>query len=196
MDETTLTAIAQKFPNAKFLAGLRSEEILQGWAAPTNTFNTAGWYQRFALPDDRVKIFFVPARHWSRRGLFDTNHRLWGGYVIQSDKATIYHGGDSGFGSHYREAGEVFPDIDYFLIGIGAYEPRWFMHPNHNTPEEAVQAFIDCRAKTLVPMHYGRFNMSDEPPSQPLRHFQQEVERRDLTNRTKILAINDNIVIE
>jgi L-ascorbate metabolism protein UlaG (beta-lactamase superfamily) len=127
MDETTLCATATKFPKAKFLAGLRSDDVLSKWKTPDNAVHTAGWFQEFQLADERLKIFFLPVRHWSRRALFDTNWRLWGGYIIQTDKATIYFGGDSGYGRHYREAAELFPKIDYFLIGIGAYEPRWFM---------------------------------------------------------------------
>ena len=173
MDETTLRAIAEKFPNAKFLAGLRSEDVLSEWKTPTNSVGTAGWFQEFRLADERIKIFFLPVRHWSRRGLFDTNWRLWGGYVIQSEKTTIYFGGDSGYGRHYREAAEIFPKIDYFLVGIGAYEPRWFMEPSHNNPADAVRAFLDSRARFLVPMHYGTFDMTDEPPSQPLRLLEE-----------------------
>jgi L-ascorbate metabolism protein UlaG (beta-lactamase superfamily) len=196
MDETTLTAIARKFPNARFLAGLRSQDVLGEWSTPTNTIGTAGWFQQFALPDERVKIFFLPVRHWSRRGLFDTNQRLWGGYIIQSKNTTIYHGGDSGYGRHYKETGELFPQIDYFLLGIGAYEPRWFMEPNHNNPQDAIKAFLDSGAKTLVPMHYGRFDLSDEPPNLPLKTLMREAEKQNLTGRIRVLTINDNIVIE
>lgn len=30
----------------------------------------------------KFKITFVPVCHWGRRGLFDQNKRLWGGFVI------------------------------------------------------------------------------------------------------------------
>lgn len=193
MDESTLRAIAQKFPQAKFLAGLRSDDVLGEWTTPTNAVGTAGWFQEFALHDDRVRIYFLPVRHWSRRGLMDTNWRLWGGYIIQSDAVTIYFGGDSGYGRHYREAGELFPDIDYFLIGIGAYEPRWFMEPNHNNPGDVVKAFIDSGAKTLIPMHYGTFNLSDEPPSQPLKFLMNEASKAGISNRVRTLAINESV---
>lgn len=134
MDEPTLREIAKKFPNAKFLAGMRSEEVLRSFITPTNEIGTAGWFQRFDLGASPAEIYFLPVRHWSRRGLFDTNHRLWGGFVIKGGETSICFGGDSGYGRHYRETGELFPGIDYFLIGIGAYEPRWFMEPNHNNP--------------------------------------------------------------
>ena len=191
MDEETLRAIAVKFPQAKFLAGLRSEDVLTEWKTPTNGINTAGWFQQFALANEDLRIYFLPVRHWSRRGLFDTNRRLWGGYVIQSDAATIYFGGDSGYGRHYREAGELFPKIDYFLIGIGAYEPRWFMEPNHNNPSDVMKAFIDSGARYLIPMHYGTFDLSDEPPSEPLRLLREEAEKSGVPERLRPLAINE-----
>ena len=193
MDETTLRAIAEKFPNARFLAGLRSEDVLAKWSTPTNAVGTAGWFQEFSLNDERVKIYFLPVRHWSRRGLFDTNWRLWGGYVIQSDRATIYFGGDSGYGRHYQETRELFPNIDYFLIGIGAYEPRWFMEPNHNNPSDVVKAFIDSGARYLVPMHYGTFDLSDEPPGEPLRLLLEEAETAGVKDRVRALAINESL---
>jgi L-ascorbate metabolism protein UlaG (beta-lactamase superfamily) len=193
-DEETIKQIAQKFPVAKFFAGLRMDELLKDWIP--NETQTAGWFQQFPLPDDVVKIYFLPVRHWCRRGLFDTNERLWGGFVIQGTDKTIYFSGDSGYGSHYRETAELFPQIDYFLIGIGAYKPRWFMEPNHNTPEEAVKAFVDARAKFLIPMHFGRFNLSDEPPSEPLRLLQEKAQETNVSDKIKALNINESLIFE
>lgn len=195
-DEPTIVLLAEKFPNAKFLAGMRSEELLRDFITPTNDIGTAGWFQRFDLGSSPVEIYFLPVRHWSRRGLFDTNHRLWGGYVIKGGETSIYFGGDSGYGSHYRETGELFRDIDYFLIGIGAYEPRWFMEPNHNNPADVVKAFKEIRARTLVPMHYGTFDLSDEPPSAPLRELNREAEAAGIGDRVKTLDLNGSIHFE
>lgn len=193
LDEPTLKAIAQKFPEAKFFAGLESEDLLNDWTGDAKRVQTAGWYQQFIFGDDSLKITFIPVRHWSRRGLFDTNKRLWGGYIVQGAGKTIYHGGDSGYGSHYKEMAEVFPEIDYFVIGIGSYAPRWFMEPNHNDPDDAVKAFLDSKAKILVPVHYATFNMSDEPPSEPLRRLTENVEKNNLNERFKPLDIYESI---
>ena len=171
MDEATIRALAEKFPEAKFLAGIGSEGLLIDWTSRPENVRTAGWYQRFDIDDQDVKITFVPVRHWSRRGPFDTNERLWGGFVIEAGGKKFYHGGDSGYGSHYKELAETFGGIDYFIIGIGSYAPRWFMKPNHNTPEEVWQAFRDSGAKYLVPMHYATFDMTDEPPDEPLKRL-------------------------
>ncbi|MEQ1762358.1 MAG: MBL fold metallo-hydrolase [Pyrinomonadaceae bacterium] len=196
MDEPTLREVAKRFPNAKFLAGMRSEELLKTFITPTNDIRTAAWFQRFDIGESPVEIYFLPVRHWSRRGLFDTNHRLWGGYLIRSGETSIYFGGDSGYGRHYRETGDLFPGIDYFLIGIGAYEPRWFMEPSHNNPADAVKAFKDSGARTLIPIHYGTFNLSDEPPGAPLRELTKEAEAAGITNHIKTLDLNGSQYFE
>lgn len=194
-DEETIRVLTKKFPDAVLLAGLRMDDILNEWKTPSNRLMTAGWFQEFTTGDERVKFFFLPVRHWSRRGLFDTNQRLWGGFVIQTEKTTVYFSGDSGYGRHYREAAELFPKIDYFLIGIGAYEPRWFMEPNHNTPAEALNAFQDAGARTLIPMHYGTFDLSDEPPNAPLKNLRIEADRLGLSDRIRALTINESVDI-
>jgi L-ascorbate metabolism protein UlaG (beta-lactamase superfamily) len=195
MDEPTLRAIAAKFPKASFYAGLRSEDVLNEWVTPTNGVQTAGWFQRFDTGDPRVNIYFHPVRHWSRRSLLDTNWRLWGSYIIDIGGTTIYHGGDSGYAGHYREAGELFPEIDYFLVAIGSYEPRWFMEPNHTNPADAVQGFVDSGARIMIPMHYATFDMSDEPPSQPLRLTMEEARKKGVGDRVRPLAVNEALLL-
>lgn len=193
-DAESIKQIARKFPEAKFYAGLRMDELLKNWITPANETQAAGWFQQFALPDENVKIYFLPVRHWCRRGLFDTNERLWGGYVVQGAGRTIYFSGDSGYGSHYEQTAEIFPQIDYFLIGIGAYKPRWFMKPNHNSPEEALKAAIDANAQTIIPMHFGRFNLSDEPPGEPLRLFREKASEMNLSDKIKPLNVNESLI--
>jgi L-ascorbate metabolism protein UlaG (beta-lactamase superfamily) len=191
MDEGTIRSLAEKFPGATIVAGLRSDELLRGWA-PSNPIQTIGWFQQVAGIKG-LRISFVPVRHWSRRGLMDTNWRLWGGYVIEGREQKIYFGGDSGYGRHYREVGELFPGIDFFLIGIGAYEPRWFMEPNHTTPAEALRGFVDSGAKALIPMHYGTFDLSDEPPGDPLANLLKEADAAGIRDRLRPLAIYESI---
>jgi L-ascorbate metabolism protein UlaG (beta-lactamase superfamily) len=192
MDENTIKSIAAKFPDAVFLAGLGSDEILSEWIGSQKRTVTAGWFEQFAAGGG-VRFYFVPVRHWSRRGLFDTNRRLWGGFVIQHGDRTIYFGGDSGYGRHYRELAEIFPKLDYFLIGIGAFEPRWIMEPNHNSPSDAVKAFTDSNAAAVVPMHYGRFDLSDEPPGMPLKIFLDEAKRAGIEDKVRVLPIYGSI---
>jgi L-ascorbate metabolism protein UlaG (beta-lactamase superfamily) len=112
---------------------------------------------------------FVPAQHWSRRGLRDTCRSLWGGWVMTGpDGRRLYHAGDSGYGPHFTEIGHRYPDIDVAMLPIGAYAPRWFMRPVHMDPAEAVEAASDLGAKYVASMHWGTFALTREPLIEPL----------------------------
>jgi L-ascorbate metabolism protein UlaG (beta-lactamase superfamily) len=124
------------------------------------------------------------------------NKRLWGAFAIESKNKTIYYGGDSGYGSHYKEAGELFPNIDVALIGVGAYSPRWFMSPNHQDPLQAVQAFNDTRAKMMIPFHYGTFDMADEPLSEPETILRTLVEDNKVKQQLKIVKIGEVVILD
>ena len=195
-DETSIGQIAAKFPNANFYTGLRMDVLLKDWVQPTNEIQTAGWFQQFKTPDETLKIYFLPTRHWARRGLFDTNERLWGAFIIQTNSRTILFGGDSGYGSHYQEIAALFPEIDYAILGIGAFEPRWLMESNHASPADALQMFVDLKAKIMVPMHFGRFDLSDEPPSAPPRLLTEKAAKINLAGKIKLLNINQNLDLE
>jgi N-acyl-phosphatidylethanolamine-hydrolysing phospholipase D len=55
------------------------------------------------------------------------------------------------------------------LIPIGAYEPRWLMAPVHMNPAEAIQAHHDLGARQSIGMHFGTFQLTDEPVDAPQR---------------------------
>jgi L-ascorbate metabolism protein UlaG (beta-lactamase superfamily) len=80
----------------------------------------------------------------------------------------VYHAGDSAYGPFFAEIGSRYPGIDVVMLPIGAYAPRWFMQNMHMDPEEAVQAFQDLGARVMVPMHWGTFWLSREPPLEPI----------------------------
>ncbi|WP_201352874.1 MBL fold metallo-hydrolase [Hydrogenimonas urashimensis] len=129
-----------------------------------------GWYE--CHEQDGIKITLVPARHWGRRGLFDKNRVLWGGYIIQSADITIYFAGDTAVGEHFQEIGKRF-SIDWALLPIGAYEPEFVMKHHHLNPEEAFGAYRQLGAKKMIPMHYGTFRLSDEPLGEPLKRIEK-----------------------
>jgi L-ascorbate metabolism protein UlaG (beta-lactamase superfamily) len=127
-----------------------------------------------------VTVRFVPAQHWSRRGLNDTNETLWGGFVIEGSSARIYHSGDTAYFAGFSEIGRRAGKIDAALLPIGAYDPAWFMSKQHMNPEEAVQAFIDLGAAKFVAMHWGTFKLTDEPLDEPPQRLSAEWQRRGL----------------
>ncbi|MBL4686514.1 MAG: MBL fold metallo-hydrolase [Nannocystaceae bacterium] len=114
-----------------------------------------------------VQVTFVPAQHWSRRGLRDENKTLWGGYVLQRGGARVYHSGDTAWFSGFAEIATRVGAIDAAMLPIGAYEPRWFMKTQHINPAEAVRAFVALGAQRFVAMHWGTFKLTDEPLDEP-----------------------------
>ena len=116
---------------------------------------------------DALKITFVPAQHFSARGPFDRRRSLWGGYMIESLGRRIYFGGDSGYSTHFSDIGSRLGRPDIAMLGIGAYEPRWFMAPIHMNPAEAVRAHKDIGARYSIGMHFGTFQLTPEPIDQP-----------------------------
>lgn len=132
-----------------------------------------------------VRFTFVPAQHWSGRGLRDHNQSLWGGFVIESAAARFYFSGDTGYPAAFAEIGKRFPDIHFALLPIGAYAPRWFMSPQHIDPAQAVLAFGELGARKLVPMHWGTFQLSDEPMAEPPQLLREAMD----TESARILGL-------
>jgi L-ascorbate metabolism protein UlaG (beta-lactamase superfamily) len=69
-----------------------------------------------------------------------------------------------------KEVGDYF-NVDYCIIGIGAYQPEWFMKQNHISPKDALRAAEEMRAKKMIPMHFGCFDLSDEPVMEPIENL-------------------------
>lgn len=122
---------------------------------------------------ENIEITSLPVQHWSKRSLFDTDKMLWCSFLIQDGMTKYYWVGDSGYYEGYKEIGEKFGPIDILFIPIGAYEPRWFMKTFHVNPEEAIQIAKDIRAKHFVPIHWGTFDLTDEPLWLPVRHLKE-----------------------
>jgi L-ascorbate metabolism protein UlaG (beta-lactamase superfamily) len=123
------------------------------------------WWQQEEVAGMRVT--FVPAEHWSRRGLNDINMSWWGGYVLEGGGVRVYHSGDTAWFDGFQLIGERCGPIDAAMLPIGAYEPRWFMRGQHMNPEDAVRAFQALGARRFVAMHWGTFKLTDEPLEEP-----------------------------
>jgi L-ascorbate metabolism protein UlaG (beta-lactamase superfamily) len=174
-DKKSMQHLCTLNPKAVILTGLNIAPLLRSWKI-TNPIVEAGWYQQYQLETD-VQVTYLPAKHWNRRGLTDMNNMLWGSFMLQSPTQTIYFGADSGLGMHFEEIGQLFPSIDYAMLGIGAYKPEWFMHTAHTSPADALIALQQLNAKQLVPMHFATFDLSDEPlfyPKQELLQLQEQ----------------------
>lgn len=153
------------FDQATALIPLKMTELIND-INPNIQTQEAGWYQQYALKEP-FQISFLPAHHWYRRTLSDKNTQLWGSFMITTGKHRLYFGGDSGYANHFKAIGQQFGEVDYAFLPIGAYEPRWMMQASHMNPQEALMAYDDLKAKHLIPMHFGTFDLTDEPMGEP-----------------------------
>lgn len=163
-DHLDLPTLARIGGDALYVVPKDNADILTG--AGLRNVVELGWWESHRIGDLRVTL--VPSHHWSMRTPWDKNKRLWGGFVYEGPEGTAYHAGDTAMSEQvFTRIGERFPSIDWAMLPIGAYEPAWFMQPQHMNPDEAVRAFELLGAKTLVAMHWGTFRLTDEPLAEP-----------------------------
>jgi L-ascorbate metabolism protein UlaG (beta-lactamase superfamily) len=153
----------------RILAPLGNDAVIRAHD-PSIAVETGDWGQAFALGGGGVTVHLERAHHWSARGLNDRRMALWCAYVLTTPAGTIYHVGDSGYGDGaiFRAVRERFGPVRLAILPIGAYEPRWFMQPQHMNPEEAVRAMQDIGAEQALGHHWGTFRLTNEGIERPL----------------------------
>jgi N-acyl-phosphatidylethanolamine-hydrolysing phospholipase D len=124
-----------------------------------------------------VTVHCVPAQHFSGRSLGDRFERLWTGWIVAGPSRRFYHVGDTGYSPEFKQIGERLGPVDLATVPIGAYLPAEIMHPVHVTPEEALHIAQDVKARRVVAMHFGTFDLADEEVEEPPKRFRAEAER-------------------
>ena len=143
--------------------------------------NEMDWYEEIKVNND-LKVTFLPAVHWSKRSLTDTNKTLWGNFLIEYKDKKIFFACDTGIGNIYKELGNKFGPIDLTLINIGAYNfypmmPYKDKSAYHTNPEEALSVAQDLKSKKVIGMHWGTFVLSLEPIMEPPVRFKDNAEK-------------------
>ena len=137
--------------------------------------NELDWYKSLQVNKD-VKVTLLPAVHWSKRSLFDTNKTLWGSFLIEYKNKKILFASDTGSGDIYKELGKQYGPIDITFINIGAYNfypmmPVKDKSVYHTNPEQALNIGKDLKSKKVIGMHWGTVVLSLEPIMEPPKRF-------------------------
>lgn len=135
-----------------------------------------------SITSGAARIHLTPAWHWSKRSLFGANTALWGAFAVETPGGLIYFAADTGFGD-----GQTFRDIRgalgpprLSLLPIGAYEPRWFMKPQHMNPDEAADAHLHLDSRTSIAIHHGTVQLTDEAIDAPVSALRQAMAQRNI----------------
>jgi L-ascorbate metabolism protein UlaG (beta-lactamase superfamily) len=139
-----------------------------------------------SIDHKNLRVTLTPAHHWGARLLHDS-HRGFGGFLIEFDGRSILHCGDSA----YVEG--IFPEIaaranvEIALLPIGAYDAPTKRNV-HMNPEEALVAFDELKAQKMIPMHYGSFRLSYEPPHEPPTRLLDQAQKLGMLEKVHILT--------
>jgi len=167
LDVPTLKALAQRNPRTVFFVPLGNGELLRN-----NNISQVvelDWGQQADFRS--LTIHCLPSQHWSKRTLTDNNQALWASWAVTSPKRRIYYAGDSGYFPGFTEIGDQLGPFDLAIVPIGAYAPRAMMLESHMNPEEAYRSATDVGASKALGVHFGTFDLSDEPLAEPPRRF-------------------------
>ena len=153
--------------------------------------NEMDWYEEIKINND-LKVTFLPAVHWSKRSLTDTNKTLWGNFLIEYKDKKIFFACDTGVGNIYKELGNKFGPIDLTLINIGAYNfypmmPYKDKSAYHTNPEEALSVAQDLKSKKVLGTHWGTFVLSLEPIMEPPVRFKNNAEKYGFKKKDAIV---------
>ena len=138
------------------------------------------WWEGYL--SDELKITFTPVQHWSKRGLFDRNKSLWGGWFFEFNDFSIFHAGDTGYSEDFKSTRMKLGSPKYAFIPIGAYDPEWFMAESHVNPEDAVQIMLDLGAENSFGMHWATFKLTDEDTLEPRERLDAEVKNKKINS--------------
>lgn len=173
LDEASIRALGS---DPLYIAPLGVRDTLLAWGA------IRVWELDWWMSGAHEELLFtcLPAQHFSGRTPFSRNGSLWSGWSVAHPDFHIYYAGDTGWGSFAAEIGKRLGPFDLALIPIGAYRPRWFMHPVHIDPAEAIAVHRAVGARRSIATHWGTFPLSDEPPGEPPAYLVRERERAGL----------------
>ncbi|KAK3102802.1 hypothetical protein FSP39_014016 [Pinctada imbricata] len=227
LDNQSIVDIADTFPDVKFVVPMGIKDWLRK-ALPrfsSNNIRELKWWETQKMVCEKGKWMFggnqsetaaismdimekrtisihcTPAQHWCQRGMMDLNTRLWCSWAVQGPQQSFFFGGDSGYCDVFKKIGRKYGPFTLAALPIGAYEPRSYMHPQHVSPEQAVDVHEDIRAKFSLGIHWGTFKQMGcfehylEPPKLVEKRLEEkglELDSFQVINHGAIWQIPEN----
>jgi L-ascorbate metabolism protein UlaG (beta-lactamase superfamily) len=161
LDMDTVQALARG--GTHFHVGLGIGAHLERWDVPVAQIHEMDWWDSAQVRG--VTIHCTPARHYSGRKSMD-NSTLWASWLVKGPNHSAYFSGDTGYAEHFKAVRERLGAPQLSMIKIGAYGDTWL--DIHMSPESAIQAHRDLGADTLLPVHWGTFNLAYHAWEEPV----------------------------
>lgn len=158
----------------KVILGLGVGEHFEYWGYPKEKLIELDWWENASLVAESAdyKVTATPARHFSGRDP-RMNRTLWASYIVETPKRTIWIGGDTGYGKHFRQIGEKFK-IDLGILENGQYNEQWALI--HTLPKYLGTAMTELNAARYMTVHNSRFCLSNHSYLEPLKNAKKAAE--------------------
>lgn len=190
LEKATVVHLARQH-NPLFLVPYGDKKTLIKWGI--SRVHEHMWWDTYIhtsnVTQQQTTFTFLPAYHWSGRGLFDTNRSLWGSWMISAQNYYCYFAGDTGYSTHFKDIAHYFPTIHTALMPIGPCEPHKYLRQSHINAEEAGQAFVELGAQHFIPMHWGTFGFGTDTPLAPLRRLEAWWQHSMSTSQRQLIPL-------
>lgn len=93
---------------------------------------------------------------------------LWASFLLETPDRKIFIGGDGGYGSHLKQIGEQFPDIDLAILENGQYNEDWKYI--HTMPSLLEQTIKDLGVHRVLTVHHSKYALARHRWDEPLKN--------------------------
>ncbi len=163
---------------------------LEKWGYAESAITELDWNAQTVT--DGFTFTCLPQRHFSGRH-FIRFKSLWSSFMLEANGKTVFIGGDGGQGQHFAQIAARFPEIDLALLENGQYDASWAQI--HTLPSELPEVIRTLRPKKVIPIHNGKYSISNHPWDEPQRLI-REANEKDPTLAVEIPVIGKPITID
>ena len=168
---------------AKWITSAGVGRRLRGFGVPDGRISELDWTTgtEIAAADlgGGVEVKAWPARHFSGRTPWDRFTTLWSSFAFAGPRHRVYYGADSGLWPGFAEIAAQYQGFDLTMLEIGAFHPLWA--DIHLGPGGAAEAYRQMggpeKAGTLMPIHWGLFNLALHGWRQPIEELEVTANR-------------------
>lgn len=179
LDYPTIRELARtKVP---FFTSLGVGAHLEAWGVAPARITELDWWEEAVHPTKDLVVTAAPSRHFSGRGP-TSNATAWSSFVVRSKNRRVFFSGDTGLTPEYEEIGRRLGPFDLVMLEVGAYHPSW--GDIHLGPDNAIEALRMLGGGTLLPVHWGTFDLGLHPWQEPA----EVLARRATTERVHVVT--------
>ena len=190
LDRKTVQTLDKK--TKLFIVSLGLEKHLLHWKISPKKVISLAWWENIQI--NGLEIICTPSRHFSGRGIIGQNSTQWCSWVLRDEYHSIFDSCDGSIGGHFKEIKKQFESFDLALMECGQYNKNW--HYSHLFPEESVMAAEEICAKSIIPVHWGAFILSNHAWDDCPERFIREASKRNIKVITphlcETICIDDN----